>query len=264
MKQNKYFSLKRFTLLLKNDWLINQKIYLFTVIGLALAIYGLSYFLMYNSRNFSNSQYTGLFLFYLMGMGAIIGMAFPALTDHIKKSNYLLVPGSIFEKFMVQFFIRIVLFIPLGLILFWVATHLAKASMIPNPATGFDPVSQIQDFHFSKLFNENLHKLDRSLIALSIFSIASILFAGSTFFNRFALVKTLIITALTTGAFVLSLVLFSHIFYPAETHGFEIKIPIYKVWKDIVNIQLLICMIGGLTWLFFLPLAYFKLKEKEV
>lgn len=264
MKQNKYFSLKRFALLLRNDWLINQKIYLFTVIGLALVLYGVSYFLMYSTRHFSNGDYTGLFLFYLMGIGTFIGTAFPALTDHIKKSNYLLIPSSSLEKFMVQFVIRIVLFIPLSLFLFWVFTHLAKASLIPDPVSGFDPVTQIEDFHFWKLFNENVNMLDRVIIALSIFSVASLLFAGSAFFNRFALAKTLVALALGILTVVLSFVIFSHIFYPDETHAFNINLKNYKVGFDLYNTQLAVYALGGLSWLFFLPLAYFKLKEKEV
>lgn len=264
MKQNNYFSPVRFARLLRNDWLINQKIYLFTVLGAALAIYGFSYFLMYTSRHFSHGQYTGLFLFYLMGIGAFIGTAFPALTDQIKRSNYLLIPGSMLEKFMVQFFIRIVVFIPLALILFWVATHLAKVSLIPDPATGFDPATQIQDFHFSKLFIENMSTLDRFISALSLFSFTSILFAGSAFFNRFALVKTLVVIGIVIGAVILSMVLFSHIFYPAETHGFDITIKNYKVGYDLFNTQFYFYLLGGLSWLFFLPLTYFKLKEKEV
>ena len=148
MKQNKYFSPKRFANLLQNDWLINQKTYLFTIVGISIAIYALTYFLMFNTKNYSSDSYTGLFLFYLMGIGVVIGTAFPALTDQIKTTNYLMAPGSTFEKFMVQFLIRIVLFIPLALIIFWTAVHLAKASLIPDPAIGFDPAKQIQDFHF--------------------------------------------------------------------------------------------------------------------
>lgn len=264
MKQNNYFSLKRFVNLLRNDWLINQKPYLFTVLGSVIALYGLTYFLMYTTRHFTNNQYTGLFMFYLMGIGAITGTSFPALKDQIKRSNYLLTPGSILEKFMVQFFIRMVIFIPLALIIFYAATHLAKASLIPDPATGFDPVTQIQDFHFWKLFNEHINNLDRLFIILSLFSISSILFAGSAFFNRFALAKTLLVFGILVGAVILSFVALSHIFFPDVTHGFHIEIPLYKVWGDMFNIQLYLYLIGGLSWLFFLPLTYFKLKEKEV
>lgn len=203
-------------------------------------------------------------MFCLLGIGAFVGTAFPALTDQIKKSTYLLLPGSILEKFMVQFIIRIVIFIPLALFLFWVVTHLAKASLVPIPLFGFYPDTQIDDFHFWNLFNEHINNRDRLIISLSFFSITSFLFAGSAYFKRFALVKTLIVLGSLIGAVCLLFVLLSHIFFPGVTYGFDIEIPLYNVWKDMVNIQLYLYLVGGISWLFFLPLSYFKLKEKEV
>jgi len=267
MKQNKYFSPTRFAYLLRNDLLINQKSYLFTIVGMSIAVYALSYFEMITTKHFSNSHYSGLFFFYFMGIGVFIGSSFPALTDQIKTSNYLLTPGSILEKFMVQFLIRIVIFIPLALTIFWIATHLAKASMIPNPAIGFDPAAQIQDFHFWNLFNDHINNMDRLIYILSYFSIASILFAGSAYFRRFALVKTLIINGFMVGAVILWFIFLSHIFYQADTfsnNGIHIRLLEYKISANLDNKQLAGYLLGGLSWLFFLPLAYFKLKEKEV
>jgi hypothetical protein len=264
MQQNKYFSPGRFARLLRNDLMINQKTYLFTLAGFGIAIYALIYFLMITSKHFSNSNYIGLFIFYLMGMGFFIGKAFPAMTNQIKTSNYLLVPGSTFEKFMVQFVIRIVIFIPLAMTIFWIATHLAKASLIPDPLIASDPAAQIQDFHFWNLFNNHITNLDKQIIILSVFSMATIFFAGSVYFNRFALVKTVIISGIIVFLVVCAFVLFSHIFYSAQTHGFDIHNINYKITEDLYNTQLAYYVLGGLSWLFFLPLAYFKIKEKEV
>ena len=66
-------------------------------------------------------------MFYMMAVGVIVGTAFPDLTDKIKTSNYLLNPGSTFEKLMVQFLLRIGLFVPIALGIFWIAIRLAKA-----------------------------------------------------------------------------------------------------------------------------------------
>jgi hypothetical protein len=164
---------------------------------------------------------------------------------------------------MVQFVIRVVLFIPLALIIFWVGVHLAKASLIPDLRFHIDP-SKIPDFHFSDLFKEVPTLRDKIVIVVSIFSVATVLFAGSAYFNRFALVKTLIFSGIIVGSVVLSFVFFSHIFYPLTTHGFDIHNIDYKITDDISNTQLAAYLLGGLSWLFFLPLAYFKLKEKEV
>ena len=266
MKQNKYFSMGRFARLLRNDLLINQKTYLFTLVGLLIAVYALRFINMRNSNtsNIQNDLYLPNITFYLLGIGALIGTAFPALKNQIKTSNYLLSPGSTFEKFMVQFVIRIALFVTLALLIFWCATNLAKVSLIPDPKSGFDP-SKIPYFHFSDLYAKaDLTSIDKFAIVLSIFSAACVLFAGSVFFNRFALVKTLIASAIIVGAVVCSFVLFSHIFYPEVVTGFNIHFKEYKVTEDLSNFELAFYLLGSLSWLFFLPLAYFKLKEKDV
>jgi len=265
MKQNKYFSLVRFASLFRNDLMINQKTYLFAIVGLGIVIYAFTYLIMRTDGSGFNrhDEYIPLILIYLMAIGVVIGTAFPALSNQIKISNYLLAPGSTFEKYMVQFVIRVILFIPLALVIFWIGVHLAKASLVFDPRTNFDP-SRIPDFHFSLLFVHVPTFRDKLVIVISIFSVATVLFAGSAYFNRFALVKTLIVSAIIVFTVVCSFVLFSHIFYPAETRGFEIELKTYKITKDLYNMQLAVYILGALSWLFFLPLAYFKLKEKEV
>jgi hypothetical protein len=263
MKQNKYFSPGRFARLFRNDLLINQKTYLFTLAGLGIAIYALMYFLMMMSQRVGANQYSAFIVFYLMGVGVVIGTAFPALTNQIKTSNYLLAPGSTFEKYMVQFVIRMVIFIPIALLLFWISAHLAKASLVPDPRIGFDPEVSIANFSFSDLLN-GVAFMDKLTIIFTIFSIACLLFAGSVYFNQFALVKTLILTGIIIGAVILSFVIFSHIFYPEIVHGFDIHLEPYNITEEQNNFQLGFFILGGFSWLFFLPLAYFKLKEKEV
>ena len=263
MKQNKYFSTRRFARLFRNDLLINQKTYLFTLAGLGIAIYALMYFSMITTKHVSINQYTGFIVFYLMGVGVVIGTAFPALTNQIKTSNYLLAPGSTFEKYMVQFLIRIAIFIPIALLIFWVSAHLAKATLVPDPTIGFDPKVRIADFSFESLFNQLYYK-DIAPTVLGIFSMYSLLFAGSATFKRFALPKTLIFFGSIVGIVSLAFVFFSYVFFSASTQGIDINLPIYKIDSDTENIKLFFYIVFSFSWLFFLPLAYFKLKEKEV
>ncbi|MBL7969874.1 MAG: hypothetical protein JNL03_00020, partial [Prolixibacteraceae bacterium] len=209
MKQNKYFNPGRFARLFRNDLLINQKIYLFAAIGLGLGIYAFTYLIMTTNRLGFNRQddYIPLLIFYTMGIGVLIGTSFPAFTNQIKTGNYLLAPGSKLEKFLVQFVIRIVILIPLAMLLFWLGTRLAKASIISDPAIGFY-ASAIPDFHFKGLFHK-LEPLDKLALYGTFVSVISVLFCGSVFFKRFSLIKTLIVSALMVGVVLLSLVLFS-------------------------------------------------------
>lgn len=265
MKQNKYFSVRRFTLLFCQDFLFHKKIYLLALVGLGIAIYAVTYLYIKtnNGAFYRQEDYIPLFLMYLMVVGAIIGTSFPALTNSITKSNYLLAPGSLLEKFIVQFLIRIVILIPIALILFWVGVHLAKATFIFFLPKNTLPYN-IQDYHFIELFSNIPTITDVWALLFTIFSIASLLFAGCTLFNRVTLIKTLIVTSLVVFAVVCIFVILSHIFYSSRTLGFDIELPGYKICKEMYNIQFFLYLIGGLSWLFFLPLAYFKLKEKEV
>jgi hypothetical protein len=199
----------------------------------------------------------------MLGVGVFIGSAFPVLKDSIKTTNYLLAPGSTFEKLMVQFVIRVVIAIPLALILFWIAVYLAKATLIPDPTTGFDPAVHISDFHFKSLINQLYYK-DVIPTILGIFSFYTFLFAGSVYFNRYVLAKTIILTGAILFSVYLSSLLFSHLVFPVETHGYNVHFKVYNITEDIDNIKLLLYTIASFSWLFFLPLAYFKLKEKEV
>jgi len=263
MKQNRYFSPGRFARLFRNDLLINQKTYLFTLAGLVIAIYALLYFSMLTTKHVGINQYSGFIVFYLVCVGVVIGTAFPALTNQTKTSNYLLAPGSTLEKYLVQFVIRIVIFIPIALLIFWISAHLAKASLVPDPNIGFNPQVSITDFSFQSLFNLLYYK-DITPTLLGIFSVYAFLFAGSVFFNRFPLPKTLILAGVIVGAVVLSFVLFSHLIFPAETNGFKIHLNIYKITSDTDNMKLFLYFLSCLSWLFFLLFGYFKLKEKEV
>lgn len=264
MKQNNYFSMNRFSKLLRNDWLINQKTYLYTVIAMSIFVYAVAFMSMQNSINYNINNYIPLLIFTMTGIAAVIGNAFPVLKDQIKTTGYLMTPGSTFEKFTVQFLIRIVIFIPLALAIFWIDMHLAKASLFTNTAKGFDPAVNIPDFHFSDSFRNVKTFRDQFIIVLSIFSGATVLFAGSVYFKGLTLVKTLITQWIITGIVILIFVIFSHLFFPVESHGFKTYLPSYQISEDLSNVQLAVYLLGGLTWLFFLPFAYFKLKEKEV
>ncbi len=264
MPQNKFFNPGRFVRLFRNDLIINQKTYLYAIAGLGLAIYALiSFFMLKDKLNFDTiTAYTSSLLIYILVIWLVAGTSFPAFQNQIKTSNYLLSPGSTFEKFLVQFVIRILLFIPLALFLYWVGAHLAKASMVADPATGFDPFF-IPDFSFSDSFN---HLITRDILAIvfSLFSITTLFFSGSVYFKRFALFKTLVSLVVIYGTVFSTLVILSHIFYPRETSGFSISLPAYYVDTAWTNAQCFFSILGGLSWLFFLLMAYFKLKEREV
>nr|WP_315200854.1 hypothetical protein [uncultured Flavobacterium sp.] len=272
MPFNNYFNVKRFSRLFQQDLLINKTKYLLTIIGLGLVTYLLCYNFLNGSKDSMikhdysiNQNYLTCFMFYMLVVGVIVGTAFPDLSDKIKTSNYLLNPGSTLEKVMLQFLLRIVLFLPIALGIFWIAIRLAKASLIPGES-GLDP-SLIPYFEFRLLVTRRTDELwDFWQIVFMIFGLFSYgvyLFAGTTHFRRYALVKTVIVSGVVLGSLILFFMLLSHIFYPHETHGFDIKLKDFVVTENLHSGETFILLLSLFSWMFFLGIAYFKLKEKE-
>ena len=280
MPFNTYFNLKRFTLLLKQDLLINRTKYGITILGLGLITYILGYIFLNSSKvsmikhDYAVFQnYTICFAFFMMYVGVIIGLAFPDLSDKIKTSNYLLNPGSILEKIMLQFLIRIVLFVPVALGIFWIAIRLAKASLIPE-MVNFNSVEQLMDpavipyfdyvFLITKSNGEIWDTWQILFVIFGLFSYGIYLFAGATYFKRYALVKTVIASVVILLTSITFSVLLSHIFYPEVTQGFNTKLNEFAVTEHLSSSELFMVSLSLLSWLFFIVIAYFNLKEKEV
>jgi hypothetical protein len=254
MKTNNFFDLGRFIGLMQMDFLFNYKFYLSFILGLNIGIYLFSYLMIRNAGNGVFYMFTYYILYCLMlgAMMVFIGMSFPAFRNQVNTGYYLLVPGSAFEKMLVQLVVRFVLFIPLTLILLKVGVFLAILSMTPDPKTGFDPLF-VDQFSYSALFMRSgslWHNLLRDLACLFF------AFAGSAYFKRYAFVKTL-------GAMVsFPGILFLFI----KLTGGQInwtKIGMDYLYGYNFNFIPLNPLLIGLL-LLSLPWAYFKLKEKEL
>lgn len=281
MSFNNYFNLKRFGCLLKQDLLINKTKYLLTILGLGLVTYLLSYWFLSSCKatlvaypGQINTYYLMCFTFYMMAVGVFVGTAFPDFADKLKTGNYLLSPGSVFEKFLLQFLLRIGFFIPIALVVFWIVIRLAKASLIPesdvfygNQLQFFNP-SLLPYFEFRLMVTrggiDKLWNTSEILIMIfGFFSYGAYLFAGATYFNRYALIKTVVISVILFFTCILFSMILSHIFYPQETQGFDLQLQIFNVTQNLDSVRFSLLSISLLSWIFFLTIAYFKLKEKE-
>ncbi len=276
MPFNNYFNLNRFARLLKQDLLINKTKYFLGILGLGLITYLLCYLFlggckesMIRYENSIYNYYMTCFVFYMMAVGVVVGTAFPDLTNKIKTANYLLSPGSTLEKFLVQFLLRMGLFIPITLGIFWIAIRLAKASLIPEALSKtvfFDP-SVVPYFEFRLLITRSTDEMwsipEILIMVFGFFSCGAYLFAGATYFKRYALVKTVIVSVVVWLISFLFMVLLSHIFYPQNLGHFKIQLYPFRITEHLDSISLFFLSLSLLSWIFFLSIAYFKLKEKE-
>lgn len=283
MKSNKFFSLNRFYLLLRNDMFLNYKKYLLTIAGAFVIGFIFLYILMpkiellgENYLLFDRSKYENAFIICLMGLGAFVGSAFSELSSKSKTSNYLLMPASTFEKFLGQFVIRIILGTTIFLFIFWVDAHLARIvalSQIEGP--NHEPPSAnaskcISAFHYSMFLVKdeypvltNWKFVDGMAFILSIFSIGMYMFSVKIFFKKMGLVKTIISLVVISYFIFGSMMLLLRIFYPGAIDVSFNNI-MYVLANGYNNMSIWMFSLVYCASLFLIPLGYFKLKEKEV
>ena len=246
MKLHKFFSLKRFGHLLAADLRLNSKRYLYILAGAAVGIYLLLLLSMLSDKRdtVDTGYYFTMFIFSLLALGIYIGSAFPAFSEKTTTANFLLFPASNFEKLLSQFLLYYIVGIVLLILLFWIDANLARLSLLhlESVRTG---KWIIEPFSYSNFIWSHEIRVITSAYSftLIILSIAGFLFTMRLFFSRFALAKSIII----------GVVLFMLIVWGLFT------VPVYHG-----NLLVLWDSFFGIIFIFFLPLAYFKLKEKQL
>ena len=267
---------------MRNDLLINYKKYLLTIAGGFILGFIFIYMYMpsqmYSDANYKldGSRYRYFFAIYLVGLGAFVGSAFSELSSKIKISNYLLIPGSTFEKYLCQFVIRAVVGTAIFLFIFWVDTHIARIAVLSHlknnlgQLAGPEKYNYIEKFRYSMLLVKSNYptitywrSFDGIGVVLVIFSIGMFLFSVKIFFRKLGLIKTGISLVAALYLLMVSMICFSYLFYP-ETKGFNTADINYLLSNGYNNNDIFLYSIGYLAPLFLLPLGYFKLKEKEL
>ena len=282
MNSNKFFSFSRFYRLLRNDILLNHKKYLLTIVGAFILGFILMYMYMPNRvytdtiYKFDTSRYFNLFTMCLVGLGAFVGSAFSELSSKVKISNYLLVPASTFEKYLSQFVIRAVVGTAIFLLVFWIDAHLARIAVLSRiegldgQLAGPEKYDYIEKFHYSMLLIKSRYPVVTNWrlfegigYILTLYSAGMFLFSVKIFFRKLGLIKTGISLIAVVYLIMITMMCFSHLFYP-ETKGFDIANIDYILSNGYKNSEILLYSIAYIAPLFLLPLGYFKLKEKQL
>ncbi|MCB2195612.1 MAG: hypothetical protein KQH79_07115 [Bacteroidetes bacterium] len=179
---NKYFSLKRFSHLLKREIHINIKRDLL-IIGAMYSLFTLVIFLVfefseevYNEKFFEEFHFVTYIIMLFVGSVFITSFSFIELRDKLKSHFYLLTPGSNFEKFLVNILISF-----LGYALFMLISYLIYSSIF-NWITW-----ELYQLPFKPL---NIASSD-FLLVMQIYIIAhSVFFLGAITFKKYPLVLT--------------------------------------------------------------------------
>ena len=221
---NQIFNITRFSRLAMYDARTNYKKYLIAVAIGFVGIFLLTIFFFsvaistetwtdgstFESRLIQdNFQVTGApagitFLFCLTAFFPIfLLLSFPALSGKKSTMNYLLLPASVFEKYLLEFFIRVVLGFIALLLIFYSMAYLA--TIIYEAHLNFR-FADIVERHQHSIYiergtlNANFIEIqsdsDAIIVAMKRFmvifwiTICLCMFSVRTFFNRFSFVKT--------------------------------------------------------------------------
>lgn len=265
MKSNQFFSPARFFQLLRHDLIINHKRYIFTTVGALIAGFLLLYSTLPSKHSLATYPalaYLEVFLMTLLALGAFVGLSFPEINNKLSTAKYLLLPASIFEKFMAQFVVRILFGSLVFLSIFWIDAQLVRA-IIVSSAESIGLTSNIEPFSYGEMIKGFNQEKEFSIIIIGIVAIGFYLFSVRLFFAKFGLVKSLITLIALGYLFMILMVTFSHIFYP-ETIGFNVNVNNYVVYKGFLNMDLFAAFVAVICFIALLPLGYFKLKEKQL
>ncbi len=276
---NNTFSIQRFGLLLKRQWLEFGKIYLVSlavIFGIFLVFYGYYYkeVLEQLDRTLSQSGRRLNFrepLFIVAGFLFITIIAsnyFAHLGQKSKAIIDLLIPASTFEKFLTGLFFVIFLGIGSYLLLFYV-TDLIFVARIRNLYEGVSAVStavgEVREVKITEelpyFFEKNNPNEFKALYFLP-FLVTSIFFLGSIYFNKFHYIKTAISVMIFSG--VTTYILF-------KTGEWLMKGKVMINDGDMGNehlskstAELYVSILFIVLTLIFWSITYVRLKEKEV
>jgi hypothetical protein len=263
MQANNILSIPRLGLLFRQGFIHNYKMIGISLVafcgGLFLLLLGIQ--LVGGDNAFDSESFSGTFLFVVIPMAIIYtGTAFPAFRSKEKSYSYLLVPASTFEKFIFEFFNRVVLFLIIMPLAYWLVFNLeghfvvtVKPSYAFAPRTMADLLAVVHD-------PEPAWKYAVVVFVLLIFTIP---FAGAASFTKFPLPKTLFIVALLFFFNLFMVYLFVEVF---EFKNYHLQGDNQSILFMEGEAEALRALTGyGLVINAGLLLTtYFKLREKEV
>lgn len=271
MKKN--FQLKRFIALLKYDLELNKKKYILFALGMFIVLFLVSYYHLDDRYRVLKTDrfpyklklrlYQNWFINYYLILSVLVaGTSFAYLRNKSETISFITLPASVFEKFCVEFLMRFIVFNILYFVFFWIdfkiAAHVFKMSYESNMFTEIPSFSILHPItHTKEIF-------ERYAILCSLFSLATFMFAGASYFGRYAIFKTILaFGGLLLFAYVITLIFYG-VLMPSKVNYLKVRVFDRKMENGYETTLIAMSIISMFSCLFLLPFTYFKLKEKEV
>lgn len=263
MQQNNSFSINRMFLLYRQAFIENKRDLLIYLGGLCggLLLF-MAFFITSTTNGFRNnvrwdqSDYLASFILIFAGVGILYNsMAFPGFRSKERNLTYLMLPVSSLEKFVFEFVNKVVLYVLIFPLLFWLIVNLLGLGL-----HSFYPLFENYYFDLTLVINR-LNGWERSLAISVGLLMLTVPFTGASHFQKKALIKTLFTLAVTVGTFgLLAYLLFKGLdlgnYTPVNN-----RITFIDSQDEVI---MYLCLTAIATNLILLTVSYFKLKEKEV
>lgn len=260
MQTNNLFTFQRFAMLCKQSLIINKKLIAISLSGFTGILF-IALIVLQSAasfENWENHDYMVTFVFLFFQLGIIYsGLSFPAFRSKEKCMAYLMLPATASEKFVFEFLSRIVLYILLMPLLFWIIANLEGAVV-----HYFIPEMTNYTFSFiglNKTHIENEGWISYAIVQGMLFVFISC-FTGASHFTKSPLVKTLFTFPVLIAGFGLFIFLLIKGLNLEGIHVENNRMFFIKNERDgMVFLAILATMIN----LSLLAIAWFRLKEKE-
>lgn len=260
---NNTFSFARLGLLFKQSAIHHYRLALTSLVAFCGGLFIILLFihLLNHLRPLGSNGFNNLF-FVVFGITAIVsaGTAFPGFRTQEKMHNYLLLPASSLEKFLVEFVWRIVVVVLVVPLLYWAIFNLEGFIIhVFFPASPFDAqgFSSFPGFSFP---TQTAGERMKILLATGGLLSLVVPFTGATMFTRYPLIKSL---------FSVAVIFFFNMFLIY----FFVEILAFNKYHPTTPILFIRHMEDGLLALIiasivltagFLIAAYLKTREQEV
>jgi hypothetical protein len=259
MNSNQIFSLRRFKGLLIQSFYLNRKTSIVTTCGYIGSMFLVLLFIHSINRNYhhwNNSDYFNTFLFFFVPGGVLYSsLAFSGFRSKDRRYSYLMLPVTVLEKFIYEFVGRIILFIVITPIAFWIVANIEGAIIHFFDAKflnyKYSLVLGLEKVGFFKMTNKELSMLFSG--GLLLFTIP---FLGATYFGKNPTLKLLLSVGVIIIFYVIYIALLFKIF-DLNNHqpphifrtGYVVQ-NFFIVFFSLINVAALL-------------IGYFNVKEKE-
>ena len=210
---------------------------------LIICLYMLSLGTLEDQMYFNQHEYLFILSLYISGF-VFSGNSFIRLRSLQSTRDYLMLPASSTEKFIIEVLLTTVLYPFLFFIIYWLFSLLFNAIL--------DSVSQA----FFMPFSLNVAPYQRALMVY--FFIQSIFLFGAASFQKTPLIRTSLLFLLTVG-FIVLFVYVAWFFYDLDKGMDELAMNKLFYSSAVYYRHYFVILLGLLFWV----LTYLKLKEKE-